>query len=65
MPFVVEWRHWRFVIRDGFQVETAANLTFFKTMKDILQAVLTDPSVRTADDIELLAVERAEFLTWT
>jgi len=34
-------------------------------MKDILQAVLTDPSVRAADDIELLAVERAEFLTWT
>jgi hypothetical protein len=33
-------------------------------MKEILEAVLTDPSVRSADTIEMLAVEQAEFLTW-
>jgi hypothetical protein len=58
MPFMVQLRH----RRPGSKA--VKNLITFITMKEILQAVLTDASVRTADTIEMLAVEQAEFLTW-
>jgi hypothetical protein len=33
-------------------------------MKEILEAVLTDAMVRNAGDIQALAEEQTEFLTW-
>jgi hypothetical protein len=38
---------------------------FSTPMKELLKAVLIDPSARNADELELLAAEQAEFLTWT
>jgi hypothetical protein len=34
-------------------------------MKEILKAVLTDPSVRNADAIESLAIANTKFLSWS
>lgn len=34
-------------------------------MKELFEAVLTDPSARTADAAEAIAVSQAEFLSWT
>lgn len=33
-------------------------------MENILEAVLTDPSVRNADAVEILAAAQAEFISW-
>ena len=47
-----------------FRSRPSQNLTFITIMKEILEAVLTDASIRNTDDIKALAEERAEFLTW-
>ena len=35
------------------------------TMREIMEAVLNDPSMRDEDALESLASAQAEFLTWT
>ena len=45
------------------KVENFHTLPLF--MKELLQAVLTEPSARNADALEAKAIMRAEFLSWT
>jgi hypothetical protein len=37
----------------------------FKTMKEILEKVLTDKAARDLEAVEAVALEQAEFLAWT
>lgn len=38
---------------------------YYTTMKEILEAALTNPAARNVDALEVLAVENTEFLSWT
>ena len=35
-----------------------------KYMKQIFEAILTQPAARAAEDVEFLAVQQSEFLSW-
>jgi hypothetical protein len=47
---------------ERFRIQTIIS---FISMNEVLQAVLTDPSARTADAAEALAAPQADFLSWT
>jgi hypothetical protein len=48
---------------EGFRIQTIM-YSIFIHMKELLEAVLVDPSARTADAAEQVAIAQSEFLTW-
>jgi len=58
MPAMVWWNLQPMV--DGCETNVQPH-----PMKDVLEAVLTDPSVRSAESLEPLAARQAAFLTWS